>query len=63
MLCGDLEGWDGVGKGPRGGGLGGAKEVQDGGDICVQIVDSLVVQQKLTQHGKTITCAFLLSRV
>ena len=52
MLCGDLEGWDGVGK-----------EVQDGGDICVRIVDSLVVQQKLTQHGKTITCAFLLSRV
>ena len=52
MLCGDLERWDGVGK-----------EVQDRGDICVQIVDSLVVQQKLTQHGETIACAFLLSLV
>ena len=51
MPCGDLEGWDGVGK-----------EVQDGGDICVQIADSLVVQQKLAQHGKRIARAFLLSR-
>ena len=37
MPCGDLEGRDGVGK-----------EVQDGGDICVQIADSLVVQRKLS---------------
>ena len=30
MLCGDLEGWD-----------GGGTEAQEGGDICICIVDSL----------------------
>ena len=30
MLCGDLEGWD-----------GGGREVQEGGDICIRIDDSL----------------------
>ena len=33
MLCGDLDGWDG---GRRG------REVQEGGDICIHIVDSLL---------------------
>ena len=31
MLCGDLEGWDGG---------GGGREAQEGGDICIHIVDS-----------------------
>ena len=31
MLCGDLNGWDG----------GGGREVQEGGDICIHIIDSL----------------------
>ena len=26
------------------------REVQEGGDICIHKADSLVVQQKLTQH-------------
>ena len=30
MLCGDLEGWD-----------AGGREAQEGGDICICIVDSL----------------------
>ena len=30
-LCGDLEGWDGV---------GGGREVQEGGHICISMVDS-----------------------
>ena len=30
MLCGDLDGWDGEGR-----------EVQEGGDICIHIADSL----------------------
>ena len=41
VLCDDLEGWDGG-------------EVQEGGDICICIADSLIVQQKLTQHCKAI---------
>ena len=32
MLCGDLDGWDGE---------GGRKEVQEGGDICIHVADSL----------------------
>ena len=32
MLCGDLDGWDGE--------MGG-REVQEGGDICIHIADSL----------------------
>ena len=31
MLCGDLDGWDG----------GGGREVQEGGDVCIHIADSL----------------------
>ena len=31
MLCDNLEGWDGV---------GGGREVQEGGDICILMVDS-----------------------
>ena len=31
MLCDDLDGWDGV---------GGGREVQEGGDICIHIADS-----------------------
>lgn len=38
MLCDDLD---------ESGGGGGAPE---GGDICIHIADSLVVQQKLIQH-------------
>ena len=30
MLCDDLDGWDGRGR-----------EVQEGGDICIHIADSL----------------------
>ena len=33
MLCGDLDGWDGVGWGGR--------EIQEGGDIGTHIADSL----------------------
>ena len=33
-------------------GEGAAREAQQGGDICVLIADSQVVQQKLTQHCK-----------
>ena len=38
MLCNDLDGWDGVGK-----------EVQEGGDICIHIADSL----RCTAESKT----------
>ena len=31
MPCDNLEGWDG---------MGGEKEVQEGGDICIPMVDS-----------------------
>ena len=31
MLCDNLEGWDGV---------GGGKEVQEGGNICIPMADS-----------------------
>ena len=31
VLCDNLEGWDGV---------GGEKEVQEGGDICMSMADS-----------------------
>ena len=31
MLCDDLEGWDGV---------GGGRELQEGGDICIPMADS-----------------------
>ena len=31
MLCDNLKGWDGV---------GGGREVQEGGDICIPMVDS-----------------------
>ena len=31
VLCDDLEGWDGV---------GGGKEVQEGGHICISMVDA-----------------------
>ena len=33
MLCDNLEGWDGV---------GGGREVQEGGDICIVIVVQLL---------------------
>ena len=45
MLCHDLDEWD------RG---WGGREVQEGGDIDIHRADSLVVQQKLTQHCKAI---------
>ena len=32
MLCDNLEGWDGV---------GGGKEIQEGGDICIPMADFL----------------------
>ena len=32
----------------------GVGEVYEGGDICIHTADSLVVQQKLTQHYKAI---------
>ena len=32
VLCDDLDGWDGG---------GGGREVQEGGDICIHIADSL----------------------
>ena len=31
VLCDNLEGWDGV---------GGGKEVQEGGDVCIAMADS-----------------------
>ena len=31
MLCDNIVGWDGV---------GGGREVQDGGDICIPVADS-----------------------
>ena len=33
MLCDDLDGWDGE--------VGGGREVQEGGDICIHIADSV----------------------
>ena len=44
MLCDHLETWDGEGE----------REALEGGDICIHTADSLCVQQKLTQHCKTI---------
>ena len=38
MLCGDLNG----------------KEIQKRGHMCAHIADSLIVQQKRTQHGKVL---------
>ena len=35
MLCDDLDGWDGVGVGWEG-----AREVQEGGDMCIHRADS-----------------------
>ena len=34
MLCGSLEGWDGV---------GGGKEVQEGGDMHIPMADHVIV--------------------
>ena len=31
MLCGNIDGWEGV---------GGRKKVQEGGDICIPMADS-----------------------
>jgi len=45
VLCDDLDAWD----------EGGGRETQKGGDMCIYIDDSFIVQQKLTQHGKAIT--------
>ena len=33
----------------------GRREAKEGEDICINIADSSVVQQKLTQHCKAIT--------
>ena len=47
MLCDDLEGWD----------REGGREAQEGGDMGMYVYVQLtrfVVQQKLTQHCKTI---------
>ena len=40
MLCDNLEGWDGV---------EGRREVQEGGDICILMVDSRVYDRN--QHN------------
>ena len=45
MLCGHLEGSD----------VAGARESQEEGDICVQIMIHYIVQQKLTKHCKATT--------
>ena len=45
MLCDKLEGWDGV---------GGRREVQEGGDICILWLIHGDVRQKPTQHCKAI---------
>ena len=39
---------------PRRVGWGCGREAQEGGDTCIQIADSLVSQQKQTQHYKAI---------
>ena len=51
MLCDKLDGWDGV---------GGEREVQEGGDICILWLIHGDVRQKPTQNCKT--DLFLLSR-
>ena len=48
MLRDDLEGWDRR----RDGGHG--REVQEGGDICIDTADSHHCKQKLTPHCKVI---------
>ena len=45
MLCDNLEGWDGV---------GGGREAQEGGDICMPVADHVDVWQKPTQYCKAI---------
>ena len=45
MLCDKLDGWDGV---------GGEREVQEGGDICILWLIHGDVRQKPTQHCKAI---------
>ena len=39
MLCGNLEGWDGVGS---------EREVQEGGDICTLVADSCCMAETNT---------------
>ena len=45
MLWDNLEGWDGV---------GGGREVQEGGSTCIFMADSRCCIQKPTQHCKAI---------
>ena len=45
MLCDNLGRWDGV---------GGGREVQEGGDICILMVDSHSYMAETTQHCKAI---------
>ena len=45
MLCDKLDGWDGV---------GGEREVQEGGDICILWLIHGDMRQKPTQHCKAI---------
>ena len=35
VLCADLEGWD-------------VREAQEGGNVCIQMAEFILVQQKLT---------------
>ena len=44
-LCESLEGWDGV---------GGGRELQEGGDLCILWLIHVDVRQKPTQHCKAI---------
>ena len=46
MLCDDLEGWDGV---------GGGREVQEGGDYVYLRLTHVDGWQKLIQYSKAIT--------
>ena len=39
-------------------GVGHGKEVQAGGDTCVHIADHFIVEQRLTQHCKTVILRF-----
>lgn len=39
-------------------GVGSGKEVQEGGDTCVHIADHFIVEQRLTQHCKTVIPRF-----